>query len=47
VVEIPILNRAFGTTPLPAADWLVCTVLASVVLWGDELRKLVLRRSDH
>ena len=35
---------AFGTTPLSAADWLICIVLASLVLWGDELRKLLLRR---
>jgi magnesium-transporting ATPase (P-type) len=44
VVELPFLNRAFGTTPMPATDWIICTALASVVLWGDELRKLLLRR---
>jgi potassium/sodium efflux P-type ATPase len=44
VVELPFLNRAFGTTPMPASDWIISTALASVVLWGDELRKLLLRR---
>ena len=44
VVHVPFLNRAFGTTPLSAADWLICIALASVVLWGDEVRKLLLRR---
>jgi hypothetical protein len=24
-------------------DWLICTGLASLVLWGDELRKLAMR----
>jgi magnesium-transporting ATPase (P-type) len=44
VVEVPFLNRAFGTTSLSGGDWLICAALASMVLWGDELRKLVLRR---
>jgi Ca2+-transporting ATPase len=44
VVYVPFLNRGFDTTPLGAADWLLCTALASVVLWADELRKLVHRR---
>ena len=38
------LNEAFGTTPLGADDWLICVVLASVVLWADEAKKLVERR---
>jgi P-type Ca2+ transporter type 2C len=38
VVHVPILNRAFGTTPLSPADWLLCTALASSVLWADELK---------
>jgi Ca2+-transporting ATPase len=44
VVHVPLLNRAFGTTPLSAADWALCVALASVVLWTDELKKLVVRR---
>jgi potassium/sodium efflux P-type ATPase len=44
VVHVPILNRAFGTTPLSAADWALCAALASAVLWVDELKKLLGRR---
>ncbi len=43
VVELPFLNAAFGTTPLTPADWGICTALASAVLWGDELKKLISR----
>jgi Ca2+-transporting ATPase len=47
VVYVPFLNRGFDTTPLGAADWLLCTVLASVVLWAGELRRLVHRRQQN
>jgi magnesium-transporting ATPase (P-type) len=43
VVHLPFLNDAFETTPLSVTDWLICTGLASVVLWADELKKLVER----
>lgn len=44
VVEVPILNDAFGTYPLPLDDWLICIALASGVLWVSEIRKFILRR---
>jgi magnesium-transporting ATPase (P-type) len=44
VVQLPFLNEAFSTTPLSAADWLICIGLASVVLWADEAKKLLERR---
>jgi magnesium-transporting ATPase (P-type) len=44
VVELRFLNHAFDTTPLSAADWLICVGLASVVLWADEAKKLLERR---
>jgi Ca2+-transporting ATPase len=47
VVYVPFLNVAFGTVPLDAAHWLLCTGLASTVLWGDELRKLLGRRAHR
>ena len=47
VVQLPFLNRAFDTTPLSSSDWLICIALASLVLWFDEVRKLVLRRLEH
>jgi magnesium-transporting ATPase (P-type) len=43
VVHLPFLNTAFGTTPLTAQQWLVCTAMASAVLWAGELRKLAIR----
>jgi len=44
VVHLPFLNAAFGTAPLTAGQWLVCALMASLVLWFSELRKLILRR---
>jgi P-type Ca2+ transporter type 2C len=44
VVHVPLMNEAFGTTPLAAEDWLACVALASCVLWAGEARKLVTRR---
>jgi len=41
VVQVPILNQAFGTTPLSWTQWLIATGLASLVLWADEAKKLV------
>jgi P-type Ca2+ transporter type 2C len=42
VVNLAFLNRAFGTSPLTSFDWLICIGLASLVLWADEAKKLVL-----
>jgi len=44
VVHFPFFNSAFETTPLGLTDWLLCTAMASVVLWASETRKLVRRR---
>ena len=44
VVQVPLLNRAFGTTPLSAGDWALCAATASAVLWADELKKLIVRQ---
>lgn len=41
VVQLPVLNDAFGTTPLSSGEWLTCLALASVVLWATEVKKLV------
>jgi magnesium-transporting ATPase (P-type) len=47
VVYVPFLNEAFDTTAMDLTGWLLCVGLASVVLWTDELRKLVTRsRTD-
>lgn len=43
VVHVPLLQVAFGTAPLDLAHWAVAIAMASVVLWFDEIRKVVLR----
>lgn len=43
VVELRWLNVAFSTAPLSLNHWLMCTLLASSLLWVTELRKLALR----
>jgi len=47
VVEVPFLQTAFGTASLDLDHWLVCTAMASTVLWFDEARKLVYRRTSR
>jgi len=42
VVEVPFLQVAFGTASMDLAHWATCLALASVVLWYDEVRKLIL-----
>ena len=42
-VSLPFLQDVFDTTALTASQWLVCAVVASTVLWAEELRKLVVR----
>jgi P-type Ca2+ transporter type 2C len=43
VVSLPLLNRAFATSPLAPGDWALCLAMASSVLWVDELKKLISR----
>jgi len=43
VVYLPFLQRAFSTVSLSGRDWLLCAAVASSVLIGRELAKLVLR----
>jgi magnesium-transporting ATPase (P-type) len=47
VVHVPVLNTAFGTTPLTGEQWLACIAMASAVLWAVELRKLAVRTVRH
>jgi magnesium-transporting ATPase (P-type) len=41
VVQLGFLNDAFDTAPLSFGNWMICTGLASVVLWAAEAKKLV------
>jgi len=43
VVHLPFLNDAFSTVPLSPTEWLTCLAIASLVLWAEELKKLVIR----
>jgi len=43
VVEWGVMNLAFGTVPMPAAQWAVCFAMAGSVLLAGELRKGVAR----
>lgn len=47
VVQVGFLNTAFGTAPLTWHQWLVCIGMSSIVVWTNELRKLLTRRSDR
>ena len=42
-VSLPLLQGVFDTTALNVGQWLICAVVASTVLWAEELRKLVVR----
>jgi Ca2+-transporting ATPase len=41
------MQRLFDTTSMSAANWLVCATVASSVLWLEEIRKVILRRTAH
>jgi Ca2+-transporting ATPase len=43
VLYVPVLQAAFSTTPLHLDDWLLCTAVASSVLWLREISKLFSR----
>jgi magnesium-transporting ATPase (P-type) len=47
VLELPSLNVWFYTQPLPWTTLLALLALAGTVLWGEEARKLLLRRRMH
>jgi magnesium-transporting ATPase (P-type) len=44
VVNVPLLNTAFGTAPLSGSEWLLCVALSSSVLWVGEARKRLFTR---
>ncbi len=43
VVEVPVLQAAFGTASLDALHWFLAIGAASVVLWFEEIVKLIRR----
>lgn len=42
VIYLPGMQHAFSTVPISFADWLLCTSVASSVLWLRELSKAVI-----
>ena len=46
VVELPILQTAFGTASLDLTHWLVALGLSSFVLWVEEGRKAIARSRE-
>ncbi len=44
VVHVGWLQAAFGTTSLSPSQWVMCAAMASLVLWTQEIVKLVQRR---
>jgi magnesium-transporting ATPase (P-type) len=47
VVHLPFLNEAFSTVPLSLTEWLACLAIASLVLWAEEAKKLVIRARER
>ncbi len=41
VVYLPFFNNIFDTTPLTFFEWIVCFLIASSVLWFNEIYKLI------
>jgi Ca2+-transporting ATPase len=46
-VHVPVAQSLFATTALTPVDWLTAAVIASAVLWLDELRKWASRLLPH
>jgi len=47
VLCVPALQHGFGTVPLDAMDWLLCTAVASTVVVARESLKAVFRAADR
>ncbi len=47
VVHLGFLNVAFSTAPLSLAEWGLCALMGSSVLWASELFKLTLRARER
>ncbi len=47
VIYVPFLQQAFSTVSLNFGDWLLCTAVASSVLWLRELSKAVTRATGR
>ncbi len=46
VTHVGVMQRLFDTMPISAAQWLICVAVASTVLWAEEVRKFIVRRTS-
>lgn len=46
-IQIPFLQTYLGTTALNTTQWLIVVALSSIVLWIEELRKILIRNAPH
>ena len=46
-LHVDVVQDLFGTADITARDWLLAIGIASTVMWFDEARKLLRRRSTH
>ena len=47
VTHVGFMQSLFDTNSISFNQWLVCIATASSVLWLEELRKLVIRKTDR
>jgi P-type Ca2+ transporter type 2C len=47
VTHVGPLQRLFDTTSISLAQWVLCAAVASSVLWVEEVRKFIVRRSSQ
>jgi P-type Ca2+ transporter type 2C len=45
LMYVPVLQRIFSTAPLTVHEWLVMAAFAPLLLFADEIRKFVLRKT--
>jgi Ca2+-transporting ATPase len=46
VTHVGVMQRLFDTMPISAVQWLICVAVASTVLWAEEIRKFIVRRTS-
>jgi Ca2+-transporting ATPase len=44
VIYWPAINGLFHTVPIAGGDFFIITCVGSLVLWAEELRKLIVKR---
>ncbi|MCY7301279.1 MAG: cation transporting ATPase C-terminal domain-containing protein, partial [Ilumatobacteraceae bacterium] len=47
VTHVGPMQRLFDTTSISLTQWLICAAIASSVLWVEEARKFIVRRTNR